>query len=87
MKAQKWGGIKPCGYLREEHPRWRKGQMQSPEVGLTGVTYLHCNRTYNEASVAGQVSKGKRLGTRFKRYRVGQKERVLGATGEFQADE
>ena len=37
--------------------------------------------------MAGQVSEGKRLRMRFKRYRVGQKERVLGATGEFQADE
>ena len=56
--------------------------MQSPEVVLTGVTYLHLNRSY---SVAGQVSEGKGLGMRFKRYRVGQ-GRVLGATGEFQAD-
>lgn len=34
----------------------------SPEVGLTGVTYLHRNRSYSEASVAGQVSEGKGWG-------------------------
>lgn len=72
LKSPKWGGIEPCGYLREEHPRWRKGQMQSPEVGLTGVTYLHRNRSYSEASVAGRVSEGKGLGMRFKRYREGE---------------
>lgn len=33
--------------------------------------------------MAGQVSEGKTLGMRFKRYRVGQKERVLGAIGEL----